>query len=231
MGDTTIERTARKSREGGKLDVEDEEQRQARMHNVLTQLDSKASRQAQAPPRPFEFGDRKTFAVEPPSELLCRLQSFLPELAASNAELVHRAREDPRSVDIENVEDESRYIEMNLGLGVFEDHSKTHPQTTDSEMSEDDSSDSDTSSVDIISDFASTISRPIRPLPRRTTTRPAIIVLDDGNSKDERSSHTSEEIFDSAFQPCGATRFLRYATLSACNLSLRPSVVRMTMPR
>ncbi|CAL1693840.1 unnamed protein product [Somion occarium] len=227
MGDTTIERTARKSREGGKLDVEDEEQRQARMHNVLTQLDSKASRQAQAPPRPFEFGDRKTFAVEPPSELLCRLQSFLPELAASNAELVHRAREDPRSVDIENVEDESRYIEMNLGLGVFEDHSKTHPQTTgnstgthpgldvdmsddartssrsygstdstsdsDSEMSEDDSSDSDTSSVDIISDFASTISRPIRPLPRRTTTRPAIIVLDDGNSKDERSSHTSEE--------------------------------------
>lgn len=31
MGDTTIERTARKSREGGKLDVEDEEQRQARM--------------------------------------------------------------------------------------------------------------------------------------------------------------------------------------------------------
>ncbi|TFK83418.1 hypothetical protein K466DRAFT_589737 [Polyporus arcularius HHB13444] len=73
--------------------------------------------------RPFDFGDRSTFAVQPPLELLSRVQAFLPELAASNADLLRRAREDPTSVDIENVrEEDPQYIEMNLGLGVFEQH-------------------------------------------------------------------------------------------------------------
>ena len=77
--------------------------------------------------------------------VLARVQAFLPELAASNAELAARAARDPDSVDIEHLDpDSERYIEMvrpsdvklrpstfaddppmyfatkqNLGLGVF----------------------------------------------------------------------------------------------------------------
>ncbi|KAH9936822.1 uncharacterized protein BXZ73DRAFT_14376, partial [Epithele typhae] len=70
---------------------------------------------------PFDFGDRTTFVPAPPSELLARVQAFLPELAAANVDLLRRAREDPGSVDIESLEPSQHgYIEMNLGLGVFE---------------------------------------------------------------------------------------------------------------
>ena len=45
--------------------------------------------------------------------VLSRVQAFLPELAASNADLLQRAREDPSSVDIESVNAEDpQYIEM-----------------------------------------------------------------------------------------------------------------------
>ncbi|KAI0076825.1 hypothetical protein K474DRAFT_1707884 [Panus rudis PR-1116 ss-1] len=222
---------ADKSRGPERLDVEDEEQRQERMHNVFMRLDSQTSQKTQDAPRKFEFGDRRTYAVEPPSELLSRVQSFLPQLAASNEELTRRAQEDPSSVDIENVGEDSGYIEMNLGLGVFEErggkskrsrtgnHASDSPDVemslnhndaaasstssgntdstsrSDSGMSEDEDSYSDTSSIDIISTaIGSVIARPIRPLPRRSTTRPEIVVLnDDGHSKDTGSSSSSAE--------------------------------------
>ncbi|KAH9052317.1 hypothetical protein EDB87DRAFT_1527883, partial [Lactarius vividus] len=71
----------------------------------------------------FDFGDRRTFGVDPPTELLARVQQFLPQIEQSNAELAHR---DPRSIDIEHIEEtDERVIQMaskrsNLGLGVFE---------------------------------------------------------------------------------------------------------------
>ncbi|KAI0666433.1 hypothetical protein C8Q78DRAFT_1072385 [Trametes maxima] len=151
------------------LEVEDEEERQERMQSLLSRLNSFPSNSSStgtlAPPRPFDFGDRSTLTVAPPLELLSRVQAFLPELAASNAELARRAREDPESVDIENLgEDQQQYIEMNLGLGVF-DHrgdlpsgipvadvdldarmadpsSSSESDTDDSSTSSDDSSDS-----------------------------------------------------------------------------------------
>lgn len=47
------------------------------------------------------------------TSVLSRVQAFLPELAASNADLARRSQQDPRSVDIENVDStEERYIEM-----------------------------------------------------------------------------------------------------------------------
>lgn len=51
--------------------------------------------------------------------VLSRVQAFLPELAASNAELARRAREDPKSVDIENTAADERYIEMASSLLLF----------------------------------------------------------------------------------------------------------------
>ncbi|ORX94084.1 hypothetical protein K493DRAFT_352795 [Basidiobolus meristosporus CBS 931.73] len=68
--------------------------------------------------------DKKTFKISPPSNLLERLQSFLPQIAEANQKLQTQLEEDPSSVDIENVEEEEGYIEMNLGLGVFEEKSE-----------------------------------------------------------------------------------------------------------
>lgn len=108
------------------------------------QLDSKDPHQGQTTPRPFDLDDRKMFAAKPPSErthfnaiyilitvnfvppVLSRVQAFLPELAASNAELARKAKENPDSVDIENVDDQDRYIEM---VSQFFIHSLT-PETT-----------------------------------------------------------------------------------------------------
>ncbi|KAI0655026.1 hypothetical protein C8Q70DRAFT_924703 [Cubamyces menziesii] len=138
------------------LEVEDEDQRQERMRDLLAKLNSSsnASSAAIPPSRPFDFGDRSIHPVAPPMELLSRVQAFLPELAASNAELLRRARENPESVDIENIdEDQEQYIEMNLGLGVFEHRGDLPPGIPVTEVdldaqmnSSDSSSDSDSGS-------------------------------------------------------------------------------------
>ncbi|KDQ62986.1 hypothetical protein JAAARDRAFT_28979 [Jaapia argillacea MUCL 33604] len=109
--------------EGELLEVEDPETRQTRIQSLLENLNTSPSSAPPTGPPRFDFGDRSTYQVDPPSELLNRVQSFLPQLASSNAELLARAREDPRSVDIENVRRGEGYIQMNLGLGVFEDRS------------------------------------------------------------------------------------------------------------
>ena len=52
--------------------------------------------------------------------MLSRVQEFLPELAASNADLLRRAKEDPNSVDIENVDDDqAQFIEMVSPFALF----------------------------------------------------------------------------------------------------------------
>ena len=105
------------------LDVEDENRRQERIQTLFSKLDASSSATTRTPfpsQQPFDFGDRSTFPVAPPAELLARVQAFLPELAASNADLLQRARDDPESVDIEHLGAAGPYIEMNLGLGVFE---------------------------------------------------------------------------------------------------------------
>ncbi|KAI0699780.1 hypothetical protein C8T65DRAFT_659104 [Cerioporus squamosus] len=140
------------------LDIEDEEQRHERIHGLFTRLNASAPPPSDAgiqAARPFDFGDRSTFAVQPPLQLLSRVQAFLPELAASNADLLRRAKEDPTSVDIENVnEEDPQYIEMNLGLGVFEQRGEAPPGIPvadvdldrDVQMSSSDDADSDSDS-------------------------------------------------------------------------------------
>lgn len=54
--------------------------------------------------------------------MLSRLQDFLPKIKDANDQLDMIVKQDPKSVDIENVDEESgeQYIEMDLGLGVFD---------------------------------------------------------------------------------------------------------------
>ncbi|KAG2369796.1 hypothetical protein BDR07DRAFT_1219249, partial [Suillus spraguei] len=106
-----------------KLEVEDEENRQQRICNLLEQLNSSSPSRntSNAAPPTFDFGERRTHPVDPPSELLARIQAFLPRLKEENDSLAQRIRDNPSSVDIENVEEDAeQYIEMNLGLGVLE---------------------------------------------------------------------------------------------------------------
>ncbi|KAF8263800.1 hypothetical protein EI94DRAFT_555149 [Lactarius quietus] len=99
------------------LEAEDEEQRQRRLQNILERLNGDGPSET-TPHLSFDFGDRRTFAVEPPSELLARVQQFLPQIEQSNEELLQR---DPRSIDMEHIEEtDESVIQMNLGLGVFE---------------------------------------------------------------------------------------------------------------
>ncbi len=170
------------------------------------------------------------------------MQAFLPQFAASNAEIALRAKDDPESVDIEKLGNESSYIQMvsrrngvqtfmkslslmvfqNLGLGVFEERktaagssasdsdAEMHDSETsapssfsdsslqsDSETSEDSGCESD-DSIDIISCTVSSLaSRPIRPLPRRKSTRPHIVILGEADStatKTDSSSPLAESL-------------------------------------
>ncbi|KAL0078205.1 hypothetical protein F4703DRAFT_1879197 [Phycomyces blakesleeanus] len=75
--------------------------------------------------------ERKTFKIAPPTDIMSRLQAFLPQIQAANASLQNMKPED---LDIEQVEEDEQYIEMNLGLGVYE-HKR---EVSDSEDDEDD---------------------------------------------------------------------------------------------
>ncbi|RKP09939.1 hypothetical protein THASP1DRAFT_28261 [Thamnocephalis sphaerospora] len=62
--------------------------------------------------------------MQAPSDLLSRVAAFLPQMASANAKLQQEIASsgDAQAHDIEAVdEDAEQYIEMNLGLGVFEE--------------------------------------------------------------------------------------------------------------
>jgi hypothetical protein len=185
------------------LEVEDVEQRQRRLQDVLERLNGEGSSTEQSPNLTFDFGARRTFAIEPLAELLARVREFLPQIERSNVELSQR---DPRNIDIEHIEETDEHVvEMNLGLGVFEQRaarrsgsisssssSSGSPGRVTSDSSSTDStvSDSDSDSSSDTEDDAnrggssgSPRMRPIRPLPKRQS--PMIQVL---ASKDEKIS-------------------------------------------
>ncbi|RDB20626.1 hypothetical protein Hypma_012253 [Hypsizygus marmoreus] len=185
-----------------KLEIEDDAARLNRIQSTLEKLNA-SSTSVTTPPR-FDFTAQRSTPhfIPPPSELLSRVQAFLPTLEASNSLLAQRCQADPRSVDIEHVDDGmEEYIEMNLGLGVFEDRSHrthSHAHSQDAEMSCSSSSSSSMSSASSSSSSSSTSNsdssentdsdsdaeiitsfkpvRPIKPLPKRRA-RPQIVVL------------------------------------------------------
>ncbi|CAG8462926.1 15034_t:CDS:10 [Funneliformis mosseae] len=59
----------------------------------------------------------KTFPLKRSEDLISRISDFLPKIASDNKELVKKVAKD---INIEEVEGTERIIEMNLGLGVFE---------------------------------------------------------------------------------------------------------------
>lgn len=78
---------------------------------------------------------------------------------------------------------------QNLGLGVFEDRSKASADMSDSDSDSSDTSSSSDSDADLESSDGSSIigcdaltftreSRPIKPLPKRGSVHPGIVVLD-----------------------------------------------------
>ncbi|KAL1746458.1 hypothetical protein HDZ31DRAFT_62129 [Schizophyllum fasciatum] len=193
-----------------KLEIEDAAARQRRLQSTLERLNGSST------PRDPEAilealmngsssgpsaglpqigpGNRDTFAVEPPTELMSRVHSFLPQMQAENERLRQR---DAQELDIEHLEDEEGpYIEMDLGLGVYSirrpgEVSSESGSSSDSEDSvssssisgdssdDDEGSDSDSDSDDSESDLSSSdTSQPspriIKPLPRR---RPMIEVV------------------------------------------------------
>ncbi|KAI8881550.1 hypothetical protein K501DRAFT_4824, partial [Backusella circina FSU 941] len=76
--------------------------------------------------------ERKTFKIDASNDILSRVQAFLPQLQTANEELSSIEKE---KLDIENVEEEDgQYIEMNLGLGVYD--LKPKDAATDSEDEE-----------------------------------------------------------------------------------------------
>ncbi|KAG5642179.1 hypothetical protein DXG03_003442 [Asterophora parasitica] len=126
-----------------RLEVEDDEARLQRLQSTLEKLNTSSGTTAPAAPPSFGLhseGTKPHFI--PPSDLLSRVQAFLPQIEASNAALQQRLDNDPSSIDIENVEDGAeQYIEMNLGLGLFEQR-RAGATSDESDSSSDSESDS-----------------------------------------------------------------------------------------
>ncbi|KAI0299967.1 hypothetical protein BC826DRAFT_1102599 [Russula brevipes] len=189
------------------LDVEDEEQRQQRLQHILERLNGESASAGESPNLSFDFGMRRTNSMEPPTELLARVQQFLPEIERSNAELLQR---DPRSIDIEHIEDaDERIIEM-ASLGVFEQRQAPSRHSVPSSSSETsfsrspsratyDTSSGSSASSSLLSSSSdsedegngeySPCLRAIRPLPKRSN--PVIQLL---ATKDEEGSSAGDRI-------------------------------------
>ncbi|KAJ7753336.1 hypothetical protein DFH07DRAFT_824127 [Mycena maculata] len=174
------------------LEIEDNEARIERIQHLLEKLNT-------IPPAPGVSKESILNATrasqsgegsgESLDELLARVQAFLPQIHASNAELATLAAMDPRSVDIENVDGDEKVIQMKLGLGVFEDRTgKNRDPSSDeegsgmdedseedevSEDSDEDSTGSDSTSTDESSSEDSNSGpkdegrRRVAPLPKR----------------------------------------------------------------
>ncbi|KAI8581841.1 hypothetical protein K450DRAFT_231407 [Umbelopsis ramanniana AG] len=112
---------------------------------------------------------RKTFKMPVKSDLMARLQTFLPELESANRQLDQQVSVDPKKVDIENVDDNEQYIEMNLGLGVFEEK-KPSASSSDEESEVDESI--------IINPFSAAVA----------DKNPGITLMDQDQSEDEDSA-------------------------------------------
>ncbi|KAJ7631894.1 hypothetical protein DFH06DRAFT_1223173 [Mycena polygramma] len=128
------------------IEVEDADARLERIQRILEQLNTTSpAAAADTAGRGMEhiFNTAGPSDAVPRSEgslneLLARVQAFLPQIEASNTALAEKASMDPRSVDIENVDGDEKVIQMNLGLGVFEDRTGREGESESDESSDED---------------------------------------------------------------------------------------------
>lgn len=208
------------------LDCEDEEDRIRRISRLLSTIDSTSN--THQTPRPLEqlmlpSSASSAMDTTQTSELISRVQAFLPQIMAANEELFRRARETHSSVDIEHFDGtEGAYIEMNLGLGLFEQRTgptaeenasssgDSSTTTSDTDSSSDPDEDEDTHSSGSDDEEAETPdlialvtgTRPMRPLPTKrrrkpiTQKGPSIVVLSSSDNQPDlpkSSSHAPSQ--------------------------------------
>ncbi|KAI8973571.1 hypothetical protein BDF20DRAFT_659550 [Mycotypha africana] len=70
------------------------------------------------------------------SDILSKVQAFLPQLKKANEELEQK---DLSKLDIESVDEDGQYIEMNLGLGVY-DMKNSEQSDSDEDVEEEENS-------------------------------------------------------------------------------------------
>ncbi|KAF9976225.1 hypothetical protein BGZ73_008932 [Actinomortierella ambigua] len=135
----------------------------------VANLINNAGRKEQAENPILSAGERKTFRVQ--SDLISRLEAFLPKIKEANAELEKQVQMDPAAVDIENVDEESgeQYIEMDLGLGVFDLKKDVKEEDIIINTATDSTTTASTSSKPIIQ-MMDTDATPSSNIPKQTTT-------------------------------------------------------------
>ncbi|KAI9227170.1 MAG: hypothetical protein DHS80DRAFT_32021 [Piptocephalis tieghemiana] len=83
---------------------------------LIKELDDQGRETLTIPP----IEDRRTFRVGPSSDVLSRLEAFLPQISAANQVLA--SSEDASKYNMEDISpDAPQVIQMDLGLGVYEE--------------------------------------------------------------------------------------------------------------
>ncbi|CAO3677534.1 unnamed protein product [Rhizopus stolonifer] len=99
--------------------------------------------------------ENKTFKFSTSSDILSRVQAFLPQIQQANEKLQN---EDTSKLNIEDVDENAeQYIEMNLGLGVYD----TKKDEKDEDEDEDDSDSEKEETIKLSSDLPNSNQKPI----------------------------------------------------------------------
>ncbi|KAG1474694.1 hypothetical protein G6F56_000203 [Rhizopus delemar] len=97
--------------------------------------------------------ENKTFKFSTSSDILSRVQAFLPQIQQANEKLQN---EDTSKLNIEDVDENAeQYIEMNLGLGVYD------TKKDDGDEDEDDSDSEKEETIKLPSDLPNSDQKPI----------------------------------------------------------------------
>ncbi|KAJ6487984.1 hypothetical protein C8R45DRAFT_995095 [Mycena sanguinolenta] len=141
------------------IEIEDDDARLERIQRVLEKLNTASPATGRDLESLLNIGSASVpgpgiLDQTSSNELLARVQAFLPQLQASNAALIGQ---DPRALDIENIEGNEKVIQMSLGLGIFEDRAGREGTRSESESDEESSSeDENENAIEKDSDESST---------------------------------------------------------------------------
>ncbi|KAJ1306611.1 hypothetical protein OPQ81_007609 [Rhizoctonia solani] len=101
------------------LEFQDPPTRTSRVEELLASTPSRPEQTISLPPRSLD--ELRSTPLSINHDLLNRLEAFLPAMHESTQQLQQQAQSDPSSLDIEHLDPSAQeYIEMNLGLGVYE---------------------------------------------------------------------------------------------------------------